>query len=233
MDNQNNNINNVNTSNNISNQQTTVLPNTEVNTSVTMTSVDNNQNSNNNNQVPKDGCFKYLLAFIFLIGIIVFVIFLPDISNFIESRKNSGETTEQKIQNGTLVCTMKKANDNNSYSYEMKMTFSNEKLGTTKFTTIIESYDNQALIEKKKNCDNASEIAKTINGLSLECRLNDTVFTTIENYDLKTLNTSELTTYTQASGTYPKFEYDKNIYDIKVSLTKEGYDCNITSSNEK
>lgn len=244
MDNQNNNninnTSNINTTNNSINQQTTTLPNTEVNTTVTMmdtTNISNNNqnqnvNNNSNTEVKKDGCFKYLLAFIFLIGIILFVIFLPDITKFIESKKNSGEPTNQKVQNGTMLCTMTKANDTTSYDYEMKMTFSNEKLGTTKFTTKIESYDNKITLEKKQKCDKASEIAKTIDGLDIECRLNDTVMTTIENYDLKVLNTNKLSSYTQEGGTYPEFEYEKNIYDIKISLTKEGYDCKISSSNE-
>lgn len=234
MDNQNNNINNINgTNNNLINQQTTNLPTSEATNNATITQVTNN-NQSNTNDVQKDGCFKYLLAFIFLIGIILFVIFLPNITEFIESKKeSSSDTSQQTVKNGTMICTKVKAGDNTSYDYEMKMTFNDEKLGTTKLTTTIESYDSKAMTEKKQNCDKASEVAKTINGLTLECRLNDTVLTTIENYDLKTLNTSELTSYTESGGTYPEFEYEKNINDVKISLTKEGYDCKISSTTEK
>ena len=240
MDNQNsNNINNVNnninTNPNINpmNQQTTTLPTSNVNNNVAVAPA-TDANQNKSNEMKKDGCFKYLVAFIFLIGIILFVLFLPNITEFIESKKgNSTDTSDQKVQNGTLICTMTKANDNTSYDYEMKMTFNSEKLGSTKFTTTIESYDTKALTDKKQSCDKASEIAKTIEGLNMECRLNDTVLTTIENYELKTLNTSSLTPYTEASGTYPEFEYEKNIYDIKLSLEKEGYDCKVSSSVTK
>ena len=226
MNNSNNQVSVDNNQVNISNQQTTNLPVTEVKTSPT--GIKFNNNEDNNNQ--KDGCFKYLFAFIFLVGMIVLVLFLPQVSKLIESKTTkTSDTTQKEITSGTLLCTMDKVSDNIDYDYEIKMIFKNKKLISAKYTTVIESYDNPAMIEKKQNCDKASEISQNINGLDMECRLNDTVFTSIENFDLKNLNTNELSSYTQASGTKLEYKYGDNVYDIKTKLTKKGYDCDISS----
>ena len=232
MDNQNNfninneqnnsNNNNNNNNNNVTNQQTTNLPGVEVSNINTI--------PNGNQPQKEESWFKTLFAFIFLIGMIVMVVMLPKISEFIESKKPKNTNTQSNvIQSGTLVCTRKQTSDNSNTEHEIKMAFSGRKLVSAKYTTTIESYDTPEMIEKKKKCDEAKTISTNIKGLSMECRLNDTVFETIEKFELKNINTSELSSYTQNGGTYPEFKYGKDIYDIKTSMVKSGYDCEVTS----
>lgn len=228
MDNQNN-FNTNNNQNNVNiNQQTTNLPTSNV---VNNPTNGDNNISNINNKQENEGCFKSILAFIFLIGIILFVVFLPNITEFIDSKKTKQDNTkENNYTTGTLICTKKKVNNDDDIVYEMKMTFRNKKIINSKLTTEIQSYDTQAMIEKKKKCDEATNISKSIDGLETECRLNDTVLTMIEKYELSKIDTSKITPYTEASGTYPQFKYGKDIYDIKTTLVKEGYNCDISST---
>ena len=229
MDNQNNfNVNNeqentnAETTTNVINQQTTNLPGVEISNTNTI--------SNENKPQKEGGWFKTLFAFIFLVGMIVMVIMLPEISEFIESRKPKNTNTQSNvIQSGTLICTRKKASDNSNTDFEIKMIFNDRKLESAKYTTTIESYDTPDMIERKKKCDEAKNVSTNIKGLTMECRLNDTVYETIEKFELKEINTSELSTYTQFGGTYPEFKYGKDIYDIKTSMVKTGYDCEVTS----
>lgn len=231
MNNENNiNVNNVQSSINNSNVQTTNLPQSQVvNNTINNVSQPSTNSNNTNNQ--KDGCFKYLLAFIFLIGMILLVIFLPQISEYLESRKKGGNTqTENTIQNGTLVCTKQSKSDTTDISHEMKLTFSNKKITYIKLNVETQSSDTKSLEEKKTKCDTASKIAEKINGLQSSCSLVDTVLTVIENYDLKQIDVNNLTEYTAAGGTYPEFKFGKDIYDIQTTLVKEGYNCSVKTS---
>jgi hypothetical protein len=86
------------------------------------------------------------------------------------------------------------------------------------------------MLDRKTKCDNASNIANSIAGLTKECRLNDTVYVTIETYKLKSLNTNELNSYIEAGGTNPEYKYGQNIYDIEKDLIKKEYDCEVLST---
>lgn len=244
MDNQNNlNVNNDQSSVNVSNQQTTNIPQSnlvnvnEVTPNQNTNTTNNNNNSNNNDN---GGTFKTLFAFVFLIGMIVMVLFLPKISEYFESKQsdsgnnnngNSGSNGEKNtISKGTLLCNKIKTDKNDDYTYEIKIVFDNKKIKTAKYTTKIESYDNPAMIERKTKCDNASNIAASLTGVTKECRLNDTVYVTIENYKFKELNTNELTSYVEAGGTNPEYKYGQDVYEVQKDLIKKEYDCEVLST---
>lgn len=240
MDNQNNlNVNNNQNSVNTSNQQTTSMPQSnlvnvnEVTPNQNTNTANNNNNSNNNDG---GGAFKTLFAFVFLIGMIVMVLFLPKISEYFESKQsdsgnNNGNNGEKNtISKGTLLCNKIKTDKNDDYTYEIKIVFDNKKIETAKYTTKIESYDNPAMIERKTKCDNASNIAASLTGVTKECRLNDTVYVTIENYKFKELNTNELTSYVEAGGTNPEYKYGQDVYEVQKDLIKKEYDCEVLST---
>ena len=215
-----NNEQNINT--NIPNQQTTNLPGVEISNTGT--------NPNQNQPQKEGGWFKTLFAFIFLVGMIVMVIMLPKISEYIESKRTKSTNTETNVvHSGTLICTRIKTSDNNNNDQEIKMSFSGKKLVSAKYTNTIESYDTPDMIERKKKCDEAKKVSEDIKGLTTECRLNDTVFVKIEKFELKDVDVNRLTSYTQYGGTYPEFKYGKDIYDIQITMKKEGYDCEISS----
>ena len=218
-----NNQNNIsNEPNNVSvNGQTTGLPQSQV----VNNTINNNQQQDNNNQ--KDGCFKYLLAFIFLIGMILVVFFLPQISEYLESKKKGSNNTSNAIQNGTLVCNKKSTSDIIDVNTEMKINFTNQKIIDTTIITETQSSDNNDITNKKSKCDNASKIAESIDGLEMSCTLASTVLTVFEKYNLKQIDLTGLTKYTEASGTYPEFKYGENVYDAEKVLRKKGYECSV------
>lgn len=223
MNNQNNlNNNEQNNNTNIPNQQTTNLPGVEVSNT--------GMNTNSNQPKKEGGWFKTLFAFVFLIGMIVMVVMLPEISEYIESKKGKSTNNEgNTIQSGSLICSRIKTSDNSNSNQNIKMPFSEKKLVSAKYTTNIESYDTPDMIERKKKCDESKKVSENIKGLTTECRLNDTVFEKIEKFELKDIDVSALTQYTQYGGTYPEFKYGKDIYDVKISMEKEGYECEISS----
>lgn len=238
MNEQNNNINN-----NLSDGQVETLhpmPSTVTTTTqqpqvATVSSINTNQNNNetpSNQESPKKvGNFKYILAFIFLIGILAFVFFLPEISTYVQSKKTStSNTTNTQIENGTLTCSLDKTTDETDTYYEIDYVFTNKKLITSNLITTIESTNTEYLNTKKLEYDTASSIANNISGISMDCSLSAGILTISENYTHKDIDTNKLTSYVEAGGTYPEFKYQKNIYDIQTTMIKKGYDCSITAS---
>lgn len=209
------------------NTVTTNLPQPQVVKEINETPTNNNQNNNN-----KDGVFKYIFAFIFLIGIVAFVIFLPQISEYVRTKKNTKTTTTKSnvVENGTLICEAKRSTDETDIYYEFSFVFNNRKLQTSKFTTKIESVNTTYLQDKKYACDEMAQISNNISGIKTNCNLTNGILKIVENYTHKDLDNSNLSSYTEAGGTYPEFKYQKDIYDIESSLKKQGYDCNITSA---
>ncbi|MBR4617726.1 MAG: hypothetical protein IKO49_00195 [Bacilli bacterium] len=189
-----------------------------------------------NNQEPpkKEGVFKYILVFIFLIGIVLFVFFLPQISEIIkEKQKNSNKSTSSDlIDNGTLICEKKHSTDETDIYYDFSFLFNDRKLETSTLETRIESINTDYLTKRKEECDLISSISDSISGVSVSCDFSSGVLKIKEEYTHKSISTDNLTAYTEAGGTYPEFEYHKNIYDIKSSLLKDGYDCDVTSVQE-
>lgn len=236
-------MNEQNNNNNLSNGQVEILhqmPSTVTTTTqqpqvATVASTNTNQN---NNEPPKQeppkkgGNFKYILAFIFLIGIIAFVFFLPEISTYVQSKKTntSTTTTNTQIENGTLTCSLEKTTDETDTYYEIDYVFTNKKLVTSNLITTIESTNTEYLNTKKLEYDTASSISNNISGISMECSLSAGILTISENYTHKDIDTNKLTAYVEAGGTYPEFKYQKNIYDIQTTMIKKGYDCSVTAA---
>lgn len=190
-----------------------------------------------NNQTPpkKGGNFKYILAFIFLIAILAFVFFLPEISMYVESKKqNTGSTgtSTKEIENGILTCSFEKDSDETNTYYEIDFKFTNKKLITSNLVTTIESTNETYLATKKAACDMASATSLDVTGINTSCSLSLGILTISESYTHKDIDKSAISKYVEASGTAPEFNYQKNIYDIKTKMEKSGYDCSISSQVE-
>ena len=190
-------------------------------------------NNQSNNQPDKGGSFKLILTFIFLIGMVAFVFFLPQISEFVKTKQRAKTTSgSDLLENGTLICKMDRSSDETDIYYEFKFLFNDKSLVTSKLTTRIESVNSLYLEEKKSECDQIALISNNVSGISTSCSSAIGVLTIIENYTHKDINNTNLTSYTEIGGTYPEFEYGKNIYDIESSLVKEGYNCDVTATVE-
>lgn len=182
----------------------------------------------------KEGTFKYVLAFIFIIAFAGFVIFIPEISKFVKSKigGNKGTETENLIENGTLICEKDKSTDETDIKYELKYTFDNKKLLTSSYVTTYESLNSELLKQKNTECNLIMTTSKTINGIETTCNDKNGILKISEEYTNQDIDRSNLTAYTEAGGTYPEFEYGENVYNIQSTLVKQGYDCKVSSVQE-
>lgn len=171
----------------------------------------------------KEGYGKQIILFIFLIALIVFVFFLPDISKFVQSAR--GTTSNEELRTGTLVCTMEQEDDTTALTYKMYFNYIDNKLRTSTLT-ITQQDENDANINTKyKVCQNMSTISENITGISVECRPSENLLITTETYEHQTIDKNNLTKFTEAGGTYPEFDYQEDVNTIRDKMKKNGYDC--------
>lgn len=190
--------------------------------------------SQNNEPQKKEGTFKYILAFIFIIAFTGFVIFIPEISKFVKSKigENNSNNTEKLIEKGTLICEKDKSSDETDVKYTLKYIFDNKKLLTSSYETTYESLNAELLNQKNEECKLIMETSKNIRGIETSCNDKNGILKINEEYTNQDIDSSHLTAYTEAGGTYPEFKYGQNIYDIQTTLVKQGYDCNVSSIQE-
>lgn len=187
-----------------------------------------------NNEPPKkEGVFKYVILFIFLILFTGFVLFIPEISKIVKSKlKKTENITENVVEKGTLTCSKDKSSDETDTVYELKFIFDNKKLLTSKYVTTYESLDSEFLAKKGEECTFISQTSKQIAGIDTNCNDKNGILKITEEYTNQDIDKKNLTPYTEAGGTYPEFEYGENVYDIQTKLVKEGYDCKVSSVQE-
>lgn len=174
-------------------------------------------------QEEKGGCFKQILLFTFLIGLVAFVFFLPDISKFIQN--GTGMKSEENLRTGTLVCTMEQEDDTSSISYEMKFNYIDNKLKTSSMTITLEDENDENINTRTQICQNMSQISQTLTGITVQCRPSDNLLITTEIYEHETIDKNNLTKFTEAGGTYPEFNYEDDINDVQAKMKKNGYIC--------
>ncbi len=180
--------------------------------------------TNGNQDNSKGGKFKTFLLIVFFIFLLAFIMFLPNISEYLKNGRIRA-TTDNQINSGTLSCTTDKDNDETTTSYEMDFKFKNKELITSTFNITTESEKEEIINSKYNECKNIEDSAKDLSGIDVSCTTSDNISTMIESYNYRLINTNKLTKFTEAGGTYPEYQYKENIYDIKQKMIKAGYDC--------
>ena len=164
---------------------------------------------------------------VFLVFLIVFVLFLPNIEDL--TKKFIGGTNNQNITDGELRCKMKKTTSNFDITYEQHVPFKNNNLISLKYieTTkgdIVE--DKEALDEKNATCEQLNQIASNITGFSVDCEFTGESIIETQNLDYVDINEEELTAaYAEAGGTAPEFKFNDNIDEVQKALQSAGYTC--------
>lgn len=183
----------------------------------------NSEPPQTNQDNKKGGWFRQVILFAFLIGLVLFVFFLPEISNFMKSRKTT--TKKEEVHSGTLSCIMENESDTSDLTYQAKFNYIDNKLKTSTFTLTIQDENETNINQRYISCQNMSNISKTITGIDTECRLSENMLIIIENYEHEIINKNNLTKFTESGGTYPEFNYQEDVNKVKTKMKKNGYDC--------
>ena len=184
----------------------------------------------NANYVPNSK-FRNVLLVIFLVFIIAFTIFLPEIHNFIAKWQggNLKDEEEVEITSGVLSCDFKKSSNNLDYEYIVDFRFSNKKLHSYVINTTITgdaTLDMEALNTLKENCSVMSAESEKINGITVRCESKSNSIKEVESIELKNYKTDSITeAFTEAGGTFPDYTYQADITNIEKNMNAAGYNC--------
>lgn len=175
--------------------------------------------------------FTVVLLVVFLVFIILFTWFLPEIHNYI-TKWQSGELKpkeEAKITNGTLNCTFDKSSDTLDYSYVYDFQFSKNTLISYKkeITTKGDStLDRDTLDKLKTDCSLMKNESENIDGITVSCDNQSNSITVIEKLDLSDYKNDSITAaFTEAGGDYPEYSYEQNMDDIEKTMKAAGFTC--------
>ena len=164
------------------------------------------------------------------IGMLLVVIFLPDISAYIETQKYlRNQPPAEKITTGTLSCTMEDSSENLDYSYTFSFGFTDNKLNRLKSVVEIRgdvSLDEAELDSLKAECDLLNVIVKDMNGISVSCKLANGLFTKSQTFNFSSIVVDDaITAYIEAGGQYPNYRNGDDIDEVEKNLISSNYTC--------
>ena len=173
--------------------------------------------------------FKMFVLILFFIGLVAFIIFLPDISTMI-NLYTSGEykKEETKITTGKLICKLNTNTSELDKNYEFTFTFEDSKLKKIKYIadTRGDSSSEALLNEQSEKCNALKEATTDIEEFYIRCDYTDGELIETQNIDLETLENEKLSAaFTEAGGILPTYNYDQNIDDIESNMKASDYTC--------
>ncbi len=189
-------------------------------------SVDAENNKGGKNDGPTT--FKRVFAAILLIGLMVMIYFLPQISDFVSDFQT--KRTQQQITTGVLECSNKKTTDTLDINTNVLFDFSDSKLTKMTYTLIHTGdklKDKDELKTLNEECLTLQQGAKNLGGVTISCSLKDGINTSKQILDYAKIDVKKATTaYTEAGGTYfQEFYLYQDIGIIESEMTSGGYTC--------
>lgn len=190
----------------------------------------NNSLNNANGNESKPSKFKTFMAILLFIFFFAFVYFLPEITNFINEKKN--ESLQEEITTGRLVCNLEKDTSDLDVSINAIFQFTNSEITKLTFTTTSkgdESIDKEQLEKLKNNCNLLKNEVVKYDGVSIVCSLNNGINTTKQILDYEKLDAEKVSaSYAEAGGVYPEFEINEQISSVESKMVSSGYECERT-----
>lgn len=210
------------------------VPNTEV---PTVPNVDNNAMINENLQKVeiKDytppSKFKIFVLLVFFALIVAFIMFLPQISEYIRNYNNPNKEVpvkEEVITTGKLVCSMTSNTSELDKEYEFSFNFTDSKLKRTKYTAYTrgDSTTEALLDEANEKCKTLKELTSELEGFNIRCDYSSGKLTETQVFELDTIDTEKLAAaFTEAGGILPSYKNDQDIDSIETNMKASGYTC--------
>ena len=238
---QNINQNNINIPNNINTNNPT--PNINQNTIISDNNINTNNNPNpteplNNNENLKKveinyqppSKFKTALLILFFIFLLAFIIFLPEITIFVNNYKNGSlNNTPKEIRTGKLICTYETTSDNMQVEYKRIFSFTDEKLETASYMMKIKNditQDNTKIEDQKEKCLLLNKYTQNVDGIDVSCDYKNETLIENQKIDFKIASKESLdAAFAEIGGTYPEFTYKQDINKIRQNMVAGGYSC--------
>ena len=169
-----------------------------------------------------------VLFFIFLIA---FVIFLPDITSFINKYKaGTLEETNEKITTGRLVCTLESNTANLDKNYKLVFEFTDNQLNKLSYTLTTKgdpTADAKTLDSLDERCENLKSATADIEGLTVSCNYSTGKLEERQSFDYASLEVDKLdAAYAEAGGNHPQYTDKQDMDVVEKNMNASGYTCN-------
>ncbi len=179
--------------------------------------------------------FKYASMIIFFIFMFALVFFLPDITNYINIKKDlKAQENAPAITTGLLTCRLDRTTDIFNISYTAQFSFTDSKLNKLSYVTstegdaIVDSDQLDSLLNKCKLLQN--EVG-SLAGVKVSCNQSEGTVVETQDFTYSLINKESINSaYIEAGGVYPEFENEQNIDVIEKNMSASGYKCERTSS---
>ena len=174
--------------------------------------------------------FKIVLLILFFIILIAFVLFLPEITEFIKKYTSGQDKYEKEvIKTGNLVCSQEKSTTDLDKEYELTFTFIDSELTKTKFVTTTRgdsTVDTEVLDSLANSCKKLDTETKDLEGIVVRCDYTDSMLIETQSIDLEVVDQEKLdAAFTEAGGILPGYQYKENIDGIERNMKVSGYTC--------
>lgn len=177
----------------------------------------------------KGGKLRTFFLILLFGGLLAMVIFLPDISRYIQTQKYLKTEAEQVITTGTLKCEFENSSEDLDYNYSLDFAFADSKLTRLTYLTEIRgdiNLDAEKLDSLKNECDQLALNAEQLSGVSVSCGINGSVLTKKQTLNYAAIDVNEaISAYMEAGGVYPDYENGQSIDDIEKEMNASGYSC--------
>ena len=179
--------------------------------------------------------FKYASMIIFFIFMFALVFFLPDITNYINIKKDlKAQENAPAITTGLLTCRLDRTTDIFNISYTAQFSFTDSKLNKLSYVTstegdaIVDSDQLDSLLNKCKLLQN--EVG-SLAGVKVSCNQSEGTVVETQDFTYSLINKESINSaYIEAGGVYPEFENEQNIDVIEKNMSASGYKCERTAS---
>ncbi len=179
--------------------------------------------------------FKYVSMIIFFIFMFALVFFLPDITNYINIKKDlKAQENAPAITTGLLTCRLDRTTDIFNISYTAQFSFTDSKLNKLSYVTstegdaIVDSDQLESLLNKCKLLQN--EVG-SLAGVKVSCNQSEGTVVETQDFTYSLINKESINSaYIEAGGVYPEFENEQNIDVIEKNMSASGYKCERSAS---
>ena len=175
--------------------------------------------------------FKMFMNIFWIILVIIFGMFLPEISTGINKVFGpKPEGPEPDPTTGVLVCTLETNTANLDKGFSRKFNYEDNKLKSAVLETSTRgdvTLDEETLNELHSKCDMISKGVENVEGIQVTCEYTEGLLVERERFDYKSYDLATITAaYTEAGSSVVEFDYDADIDEIMKSMRQAGFTCN-------
>lgn len=173
--------------------------------------------------------FKIGLMLFFFVLILAFIIFLPEVTQYMSDLFDKKDKTVIEITTGKLVCKLDSTTANLDKNYVRTFQFTDNKIEKVTFKTTTRgdiTQDEATLNELNKQCTDIREGLESLTGASIECDYQNGKLVETEKFDLATYDYEQTSAaYTEAGADMLKFDNGEDVDKVKTSMLQAGFSC--------